>query len=152
MSAPPRPARSACNKAVSFDRPAAADKGCSMTVTLLYIDGCAGWQLAQQRLLEAARQVGVDEGALVYQEVNTPKEAQRLSFRGSPTILIHGRDPFPGGDTGSGLSCRLYDSTAGPEQAPSVEQLIAALREYVATTMGGATDRLARATTGDREE
>jgi hypothetical protein len=56
------------------------------------------------------------------------QEADELDFRGSPTLLIDGIDPFDA--TGpTGLFCRVYRTDAGPEGAPSLNQLLAALEE-----------------------
>ena len=45
---------------------------------------------------------------VVYQLVRTPQEAQAVGFRGSPTALVDGIDPFADPVTPVGLSCRLY--------------------------------------------
>jgi hypothetical protein len=64
-------------------------------------------------------------------EVATAADAARVGMRGSPTILIDGKDPF--GDPGdqTSLSCRLYDVGGSIDGAPSVEQLVAALERSV---------------------
>lgn len=53
--------------------------------------------------------------------------AEQVGLRGSPTILIGGRDPFPG--DGPAFACRLYPGAVGPEGAPAVTALAAALRD-----------------------
>ena len=79
-----------------------------------------------ERLLGALARTGL--AALVReQELRTSDEAGRLGMRGSPTILINGRDPFVAAAGAAGLSCRLYHSEAGFTGAPTVEQLIEAL-------------------------
>ena len=62
--------------------------------------------------------VGVD-----YQLIDSPEAAERTRFRGSPTILIDGRDPFAKGEEAFGLSCRVYDTAEGPQGAPTEAQL-----------------------------
>ena len=59
--------------------------------------------------------------------VTTTEAAERLSFRGSPTILIDGIDPFAAGDEPIGLSCRIYLTPHGYEGSPTTAQLAAAL-------------------------
>ena len=54
-------------------------------------------------------------------------EAERLGFRGSPTILLDGRDPFAATGDPVGLSCRVYRNEEGLEGAPSLARLRAAL-------------------------
>lgn len=44
---------------------------------------------------------------LVHQRVETPEAAERWSFRGSPTVLVDGRDVFAVGGEPVGLSCRI---------------------------------------------
>jgi hypothetical protein len=94
-------------------------------ITLRYFDGCPNWRVAEERLRAALADLGEAGFRLVRERVETPEDAERLSFRGSPTVLIDGRDPFPGGEVG--LSCRVYRTEAGAEGAPSVEQLRRAL-------------------------
>lgn len=95
------------------------------TITLRYFEGCPNWRIAEERLHAALAEAGAGDVRLVRERVETPEEAERLGFRGSPTVLVDGRDPFPGGEVG--LSCRVYRTEAGVEGAPSVEQLRRAL-------------------------
>lgn len=99
----------------------------SRKVTLLYFDGCPNWKVARARLKAARKLVG-HAHEVVLERVETPERADELGFHGSPTILIDGRDPFDTAGT-TGLSCRVYRTEAGMEGAPSVEQLVAALKE-----------------------
>lgn len=91
-----------------------------MDVTLLYFDGCPSWRTTDRRLRELADELGFD---LDYRKVETPEAAQQLSFRGSPTVLVDGRDPFAQGDEPVGLSCRIYQTPDGPAASPTLEQL-----------------------------
>ncbi len=98
-----------------------------MDVTLQYFDGCPHWRLAESRLTEALRSAGLEETSINYQKIESSEEAERLSFRGSPTILVDGRDPFAGETQPVGMTCRLYDTEDGREGAPSVAQMQDAL-------------------------
>ena len=95
-----------------------------MDVTLRYFDGCPNWEIADQRLRSLADEVGF---TLRYEQVETPEEAERLRFAGSPTVLIDGTDPFATGDEPTGLACRVYVTDDGPQGSPTVEQLRAVL-------------------------
>lgn len=95
-----------------------------MHVRLLYFDGCPNWATADERLTALADEFGFE---LEHQQVDTPQEADELGFRGSPTILVNGRDPFARGDEPTGLTCRVYDTPEGATGSPTVEQLRAAL-------------------------
>lgn len=98
-----------------------------MDITLLYFDGCPNWTLARDRLAAAIRRAGLDEQSLRYRSVASPEGAEAVDFPGSPTILIDGRDPFGVDSAPIGYACRVYRTPAGPEGAPSVEQLLAVL-------------------------
>ena len=91
-----------------------------MDVTLLYFDGCPNWQVADQRLRALAAEHGFE---LARRRVETPEAAEELRFRGSPTVLVDGRDPFAEGAEPFGLSCRIYQTPDGPAGAPTLEQL-----------------------------
>lgn len=93
-------------------------------VTLLYFDGCPNWQVVDERLRELRSEVGF---SLEHRRVETPEEAERVGFRGSPTVLIDGVDPFAAGDEPFGLACRVYATPDGPQGSPTVEQLRTAL-------------------------
>jgi hypothetical protein len=94
-----------------------------MNITLQYFDGCPNWRLADERLREALREAGADRAQITYEKIETPEEAEEASFRGSPSILVDGRDPFANEDAPVGLSCRVYQTEAGPDGAPSLTQL-----------------------------
>jgi hypothetical protein len=99
-----------------------------MEIVLQYFDGCPGWRLAEERLRVALTAAGTD-ATVTQVEIATLAEAERVGFTGSPTLLIDGRDRF--GDTGAApsLACRRYMTEAGVESSPSVEQLLAAIRD-----------------------
>jgi hypothetical protein len=95
-------------------------------VRLLYFDGCPNWRLAEWRLREAVQlcRPGTDVQLV---SVGTPEDAERLAFRGSPTVLVDGRDPFADACSPVGLACRLFPTPDGLRGAPTVEQLVAVL-------------------------
>jgi hypothetical protein len=95
---------------------------------LLYFDDCPHWRDAEARLRQALADVDI-EAEVTYELVRTPEEAERAGFRGSPTILVNGRDPFASPGDPVGLACRVYRTPAGVEPAPTVEQLRAALAD-----------------------
>ena len=63
--------------------------------------------------------------------VDTPEEAERLTFRGSPSIQVDGIDPFADSAQLVGPSCRVYATPDGRAGAPTKVQLRAALRGAV---------------------
>ena len=99
-----------------------------MDVVLQYFAGCPNWRLAGDRLREALTRAGRTDVHVERREVATPAEAEAVGFRGSPTVLVDGRDPLAEPDAPVGLSCRVYQSPAGLTGAPTVEQLVEVLR------------------------
>ncbi len=99
-----------------------------MNVTLQYFDGCPNWRVADERLRKALREAGADGSQITYEKIETPEQAKEAGFRGSPTILVDQRDPFADEDAPVGLSCRIYQTDAGPDGAPSLAQLAVVLR------------------------
>ena len=98
-----------------------------MKITLQYFDSCPNWKVAEGRVKSIIEEHGLDV-ALEYQLIETPEEAEKYQFIGSPTLLIDGRDPFTSDDLAPvGLACRTYMTAAGPTESPSVEQLEEAL-------------------------
>ncbi|HKH14038.1 MAG TPA: hypothetical protein VKA47_05210 [Solirubrobacterales bacterium] len=91
-----------------------------MEIELLYFDGCPHWRVADARLAEVSAGQRFE---LRRTEVTSPEQADALGFRGSPTIVIDGRDPFATGDEPTGLSCRIYQTPEGPAGSPTVAQL-----------------------------
>ena len=98
---------------------------------MLYFDGCPNWELAEGRLRDALVALGaVDVVELV--EVSSQEQAERLSFCGSPSVMVDGRELFAEPGAGFGLVCRVYSTPTGLAGAPTTEQLIAALVTVVA--------------------
>lgn len=95
-----------------------------MDVTVLYFDGCPNWQTADQRVAALAEDLGI---TVTRRKVSTPEQAEAMGFRGSPTILVDGRDVFARSNEPIGLSCRIYQTPDGPAGAPTITQLRAAL-------------------------
>ena len=65
-----------------------------MNVSLLYFEGCPSWHEADDRLRQALAITGHVDTTITYVLVSTPEEAERLQFRGSPTVLVDDVDPF----------------------------------------------------------
>jgi len=99
----------------------------SVPITLQYFDGCPNWKHAEKELTAAIDEVGLDAD-ITYQKVESHSDADRLMFRGSPTILISGHDPFADPDAPVGLSCRVYRTGEKTSGSPGVEALQEVLR------------------------
>ena len=95
-----------------------------MQVELLYFEDCPNWKTADGRLRALASERGFD---VQHRRVTTTAEAERTGFRGSPTILIDGRDPFARDGEPSAFACRRYHTPEGPAGSPTEDQLRAVL-------------------------
>ena len=90
-------------------------------VTLLYFDDCPNWEQAAAHLDTLAAEFS--DITVSRRLVDTPQEAERSGFHGSPSIHIDGLDPFAPRDAPVGLSCRMYQTPDGPAGSPTLEQL-----------------------------
>jgi len=96
-----------------------------MDVTLQYFDGCPNWKEVEAHL-EALRAEGA-ELEIERQLIDSQELAESLGFRGSPTLLIDGVDPFADPDAPVGLACRVYRTANGYAGSPNLDQLRAVI-------------------------
>lgn len=95
-----------------------------MKLELLHFDGCPNWTIAAERLDDIAAR----RGLVVHRRlITTSEDAEAERFRGSPTILVDGRDPFATGDEPFGLACRIFETPDGPAGSPTTAQLEAVI-------------------------
>lgn len=98
------------------------------TIEILYFDGCphalAAIHLARAVVAEADAAVDVREVC-----VETEDDALRLSFLGSPTVRVDGRDvdPEAEGREDFGLQCRVYAVGSGFDGLPPATWIRTAL-------------------------
>ena len=92
-----------------------------MNVTLLYFDDCPNWKVADGHL----RTLAAENPAIVIERriVDTVEAAEAARFRGSPSVIIDGVDPFADPDAPIGLSCRVYRTADGYAGTPTLGQL-----------------------------
>ena len=100
-------------------------KNAGVKLSVLYVEGCPHIALATDRVTAALDLLRMDV-PLDLRLVDDEEQAATLGLGGSPTVLIDGHDPFPNGS--AGLSCRLYATEDGLQGAPSITQLVEALR------------------------
>jgi len=96
-----------------------------MNVTLQYFDGCPNWKEVDAHL-QTLKSEGL-ELSITFQLIDTPEAAEAEGFRGSPTVVIDGTDPFADPDAPIGLACRVYRTDEGHAGSPSLQQLRDAL-------------------------
>ena len=99
-----------------------------MRIDFLYWSGCPSHPEARELLREVLDARGLD-AEVVEREVGSVEEARELSFPGSPTIRVDGRDVDPAGASARpALTCRIYHLPDGQvSPVPSREQLEEAL-------------------------
>lgn len=98
-----------------------------MRAGVRYFDGCPNWRLAERRLRDALAELGLSDVRIELEQVETLEQAHAVGFRGSPTVLVDGVDPFLDEAAPVGLMCRIYATPEGPQGAPSMGQLRSAL-------------------------
>jgi hypothetical protein len=99
-----------------------------MKLTVLALPGCPNAPVLEQRLAEAL--AGRPAATVARRVVADPGEAARWGMRGSPTLLIDGRDPFAVPGAGPAVACRLYEAEDGRlGGAPTVAALRRALEQ-----------------------
>ncbi|MFQ5555524.1 MAG: thioredoxin family protein [Acidimicrobiia bacterium] len=97
-----------------------------MEITIQYFDGCPNWKQTRRDVTALIDELRL--GAKIsYVQIETPEAAEEHEFRGSPTLLIDGADPFADDTAPVGLTCRVYLTDQGAAGSPSVSQLRAAL-------------------------
>ena len=98
----------------------------AIDITLQYFHGCPNWKIAEQDISVAIGNLGLD-AEVRHQKIESHDEAERLHFRGSPTILVSGKDPFADENAPVGLSCRVYRTGEGQSGSPGIAALERAL-------------------------
>ncbi len=88
-----------------------------MEITLQYFDGCPNWQEVDAHL-QTLKSEGLELSATL-QLIDTPEAAEAEGFRGSPTVVINGTDPFANPDAPIGLACRVYRTDEGYAGSPA---------------------------------
>ncbi len=98
-----------------------------MRVTLQYFDDCPNWRETEAQL-DTLRSEGF--GLTVDRQlIDSPEAAEEHGFRGSPTVLVDGVDPFANPDAPVGLACRVYVTETGYAGTPSLDQLRTVLKQ-----------------------
>lgn len=94
-------------------------------IELLYFEGCPGYEA----LLPRVRALAGGRAEVELRRVESPEEAERERFLGSPTLRVDGQDVDPDAAerTDFGLKCRLYRTAGEHSHAPPEEWIVRAL-------------------------
>jgi len=76
-------------------------------VELFYLAGCRNARPALRLLRQVIAELDAP-AAIAVRKVRSLREAERLSFAGSPTVRVDGHDVEPPRASLASLSCRLY--------------------------------------------
>jgi hypothetical protein len=98
-----------------------------MDVRVLYLEGCASWRTATERLRQALALLGSPDTPINPVQVGFDASGDNAVFGGSPTILVDDQDLFPTAATPAGAVCRLYSTPAELAGSPTVEAMVGAL-------------------------
>ncbi len=100
--------------------------GSSMTVEILYFEGCPSHEALLPRLRELASETDTE---IQLRRVESLEAAERERFLGSPTVRVGGADVEPGAAdrTDFGLKCRIYRSNGSVSPTPPDEWVRSAL-------------------------
>jgi hypothetical protein len=90
-----------------------------MKIELLYFDGCPSHAELLPRLRELLASEGIEQ-EIELRRVESPQDAERERFLGSPTVRIDGEDVDPTAEDRNdfGLECRLYATDEGLARTP----------------------------------
>ncbi len=103
-----------------------------MDIALLYFDGCPNHHDTLTLLNALLSEAGWN-GDVRRLNIDTPELAEAMSFRGSPTVLIDGEDPFLDAQAPVGLTCRIYPTDEGYQGTPPEPVLRAAIARSLGT-------------------
>lgn len=97
-------------------------------VEVLYFEGCPNHEPLVERLPGLLERAGVG-ASIELTRVESPDEAERVRFLGSPTLRVDGEDVDPGAGarTDFGLKCRLFATPEGLRGLPPDDWILDAL-------------------------
>lgn len=92
-----------------------------MKIQFYYFDGCPSHKPAYKNLEEVLLEKGISS-EIESIRVNSTEDAERLKFKGSPSIRIDGKD-IEGKEEGYSYSCRVFEIEGGLTGVPTKEFL-----------------------------
>ncbi len=88
-------------------------------IEFLYFEGCPSYKSALDHLKEIIDEEKIDSNLKII-IVESPEEAQKVGFQGSPSIRVNGIDLEDKND-GFSFNCRLYNVNGELTGTPSKE-------------------------------
>ncbi len=93
-----------------------------MKVELLYFDGCPSWKQGLENLKSALELENI-QAEIQLIPVETPDDAAKEKFLGSPCFRLEGNYLWPEERSSYYLGCRVYATPDGVRGAPTVDML-----------------------------
>ena len=93
-----------------------------MKIEILYFKDCPSYKKAYELVEQIINENNVD-AKIEFVLITKDMDAEKLKFRGSPTILIDGKDIDSGTKESFGFGCRLYDTKKGLQPYPTKEMI-----------------------------
>lgn len=104
-------------------------------VEILYFEECPNYAGTREVVERVAAELGVQPKIRML-DVETPEDAERLKFLGSPTVRIDGRDVEPGAEERVEFvrACRVYRTATGLRGQPEETWVHDALTMHLPST------------------
>ncbi len=90
-------------------------------IEFFYFEGCPSYKKALDHLKEIINEENI-EADLELIRVDSPEDAQKVGFQGSPSIKIDGQD-MEGKEGGISFTCRIYNIDGALTGIPSKEYI-----------------------------
>jgi glutaredoxin len=97
-------------------------------IEFYYFDGCPSYKKALEYLKEIIDEENIDANLKLIR-VESPKEAQKVGFQGSPSIKINGQD-MEGKMGEISFTCRIYNIEGSLIGIPSKEYIREKILKY----------------------
>src|ERR1700722_3446022 len=97
----------------------------AVTIEILYIDGCANYVPAVERIKEVLGEMNLP-GEVIEIRIADPATAKSLRFLGSPTVMVNGLDIERSARASAefGFGCRTYVVSGDQRDGIPAKQLV----------------------------
>lgn len=99
-----------------------------MKIEFYYFDGCPSYKKALDHLKEIIDEENINADLKLIR-VDSPEDAQKVGFQGSPSIRINGQD-MEGRRDSYNFSCRIYNIDGAFTGIPSKDYIRAKLLNH----------------------
>jgi|TARA_B110000977_G_scaffold136321_1_gene173229 hypothetical protein len=111
-----------------------SQKGFQLRIEVLHIDECPNLEDTRASLAELVAELGLGHIDTTFTLIDSPAEAAKHRFAGSPTVLIDGFDAVPGTEPTTNLACRIYRDGQKIAGSPSKDSIRKAIQASLRTS------------------